>query len=198
LKASVINEFGDVTVLKYSDVETPMPKRGNILIKILAAGVNRFDLYIRKGEVAPELPFPHILGTDAAGEVAQLGEGVTSFNVGDRVIPAPGYPTKEEEYDIRPTNTAPSFTIPGLGVWGTYAQYIEVPARFVLKDITGLKPEEVATLPLAIATGVHATKEIGGGESRRQSAGSFWRIRFGKYDDSDCKSAGSSSSYHHT
>ncbi|NGX51136.1 MAG: hypothetical protein K1060chlam2_00994, partial [Chlamydiae bacterium] len=42
----------------------PKPKRGKILIKILAAGISRFDLYIRKGEVVPELPFPHILGTD--------------------------------------------------------------------------------------------------------------------------------------
>ena len=64
MKASVINEFGDVNVLKYSEVETPKPKRGKILIKILAAGISRFDLYIRKGEVVPELPFPHILGTD--------------------------------------------------------------------------------------------------------------------------------------
>jgi NADPH:quinone reductase-like Zn-dependent oxidoreductase len=48
-----------------------------------------------------------------------------------------------------------------LGVQGTYAQYIEVPARFVLKDKTGLTPEEVATLPVPLATGVRAVKEVG-------------------------------------
>ncbi len=48
----------------------------------------------------PELPFPHILGSDAAGEVAVLGEGVTGFEVGERVVPVPGYPLNEADYDI--------------------------------------------------------------------------------------------------
>ncbi len=72
MKASVIHKFGDVNVLKYEDIETPKPKMGNILIKILATGVNRFDHYIREGSVAPELPFPHILGSDAVGVVVEL------------------------------------------------------------------------------------------------------------------------------
>ena len=48
----------------------------------------RVDHYIREGSIAPELPFPHILGGDGAGEVAELGEGVTGFEVGERVIPS--------------------------------------------------------------------------------------------------------------
>ncbi len=62
MKATVIHEFGDIDVLKYEDIETPKPKPGHILIKVLAAGVNRFDHYIREGSVVPELSFPHILG----------------------------------------------------------------------------------------------------------------------------------------
>ena len=162
MKAAVIRKFGDFDVLKSEDIPTPKPKRGHILIKILAAGINRFEHYIREGSIAPELPFPHILGADASGEVAALGEGATGFETGERVIPAPGFPTKEEEYDFQPMNGAPSFTLPGLGRPGTYAQYIEVPARFVIKDKTGLKPEEVATLPMVLATSVHAVKTIGG------------------------------------
>ena len=161
MKAAVIREFGDVEVLKYEDIETPKPKAGHILIKVLAAGVNRFDHYIREGSVAPALPFPHILGADAAGEVAGLGEGVTGFETGERVIVMPGFPTKEEDYGIFPAGTAPSFTLPGLGIWGSYAQYIEIPARFVLKDETGLAPEEAATLPMVLATAVRAVKVIG-------------------------------------
>ena len=79
MKASVIYQFGDVNELKYEEVPTPQPRPGHLLIKVLAAGVNRLDDYIRAGSVAPELPFPHILGADAAGQVAQLGEGVTGF-----------------------------------------------------------------------------------------------------------------------
>ena len=161
MKAAVIRKFGDHEVLKYEEIATPKPKPGHILIKVLAAGINRFDHYIREGSVVPQLPFPHILGTDAAGEVAELGPGTNSFQIGERVIPLPGFPLKEEDYDIRPAGTAPSFALPGLGIWGSYAQYMEVPARWLLKDDTGLEPEEVATLPVVLATGVRAVKEVG-------------------------------------
>ena len=162
MKAALIREFGDVDVLKYEEVETPRPKPKYILIKVLAAGVNRLEHYFREGSLVPEIPFPQILGADAAGEVAELGQGVTGFEVGERVIPMPGFPLKEEEYDIRPTATAPSFTLPGMGIPGTYAQYIEVPAQWVVGDNTGLNPEEVATLPMVLGTGVRCVKEVGG------------------------------------
>ena len=164
MKAAVMHAFGDADVLKYEDVTTPEPRPGHLLIRVLAAGINRFDHYIREGSVAPELPFPHILGADAVGEIVALGDGVTDFAIGDRIIPAPGYPLTEEEWDLRPINLAPSFTLPGLGRWGTYAQFMEVPARFATRDRTGLAPEEVATLPMVLSTSVHAVREIGGVE----------------------------------
>ena len=162
MKAAVIHEFGDVDVLRYEDIATPKPKPGHVLIKVLAAGVNRLDHYIREGSIVPELPFPHILGADAVGEVFELGQGVTELEIGERVIVAPGYPTDEAEADIRPTVTAPSFALPGLHISGTYAQYMEVPARAVVKDETGLSSEEVATLPVVLATSVHSVRGIGG------------------------------------
>jgi len=161
MKAAIIREFGDVNVLKHEEVKTPKPRPGHILIKVLASGVNRFDHYIREGSVVPELPFPHILGTDAAGEVAELGEGTNGFKLGDRVIPTPGFPQKKEEYHIRPAVTAPSFALPGLGIPGTYAQYIEIPAEWLVRDKTGWTPEEVATLPVALATAVRSVKTVG-------------------------------------
>ncbi|MCH8978648.1 MAG: zinc-binding dehydrogenase, partial [Armatimonadetes bacterium] len=161
MKATVIHEFGDVDVLKYEDIDVPSPKPGHVLVKVLAAGVNRLDHYIREGTIVPELPFPHILGADAAGEVAELGEGVTGFHTGERVIVAPGYPQNADEIDVRPATAAPSFALPGLHISGTYAQYMEVPAYAVIKDDTGLSPEEVATLPVVLATAVHALKQVG-------------------------------------
>ncbi len=162
MKAAVIHQFGDFDVLKYEDIATPKPKPGNVLVKILAAGVNRLDHYLREGSVVPDFPFPHILGADAAGEVFRSGNGVTDFEIGDRVIVVPGYPQNAEDYDIYPASQAPSFGLPGLHIPGTYAQYIEVPARFLLKDETGLTPAEAATLPVALASGVRAVKEVGG------------------------------------
>jgi len=161
MKAIVMHEFGDFDVLKYEDIETPKPKPGHILVKVLAVGVNRLDHYIREGSIAPDLPFPHILGSDAAGEVAKLGEGVSDFEIGERVIPTPGFALNAEDDNIRPAITAPSFALPGLGTWGSYAEYMEVPAKWLIKDHTGLKPEEVATFPVPLATAVRALKVIG-------------------------------------
>ncbi|MCZ6802384.1 MAG: zinc-binding dehydrogenase [Proteobacteria bacterium] len=162
MKASVIREFGGFDVLKYEEIETPKPKAGNILIKVLAAGINRLDDYIREGSIVPELPFPFILGADAVGEVAELGEGVNGFEIGEKVILVPGYAQNQEDTGIRPTAIAPSFALPGLHISGTYAQYFEAPVYAVVKDDTGLTSEEVATLPLAVATSTHAVKGIGG------------------------------------
>ncbi len=137
MKAAVINQFGDFDVLKIEDVETPKTKAGHILVKILAVGVNRLDHYIREGSLVTELSFPHILGTDASGEVAKLGEGVTGFEIGERVLIAPGYPQNKGEVNIRPTITAPSFVLPGLREAGTYTQFMAAPFYAALKDHTG-------------------------------------------------------------
>jgi len=161
MKAVVIHEFGDFDVLKYEDIERPIPKPGQVLIKVLATGINSLDHSIREGSIVPELPCPHILGSDAAGEVAELGHGVIGFAIGERVIVVPGYVQKEEETHIRPTIAAPSFALPGLHISGTYTQFLEVPAYALIKDETGLTPEEVATLPVPLATAVHSVKEIG-------------------------------------
>ncbi len=165
MKAAVIREFGAVEVLKYEDVATPQPKPGHVLVKVLAAGINRLDHYIRAGSITQDLPFPHILGADAVGEIAELGTGVTGLAAGARVIVVPGYPTDEADYDVSPASLAPSFALPGLAIPGTYAQYIEVPARFVVEDTTGLPAAEAATLPVVLATAVRALKEVGGVEA---------------------------------
>ncbi len=161
MKAAVIHEFGGFDALKHEDIERPSPRPGPVLIKVLAAGVERLEHYIREGSIVPELPFPHILGADAAGEVADLGEGVTGLEIGERVIVVPGYPQNEEETNIRPTVTAPSFALPGLHISGTYTQFMTVPAYALVKDETGLKPEEAATLPVPLATAVQSLKGIG-------------------------------------
>ena len=161
MRAAVIREFGTPDIIRIEDIATPQPGAGNVLIKILAAGVNRFDQYIREGSVVPELPFPHILGTDAAGEIADVGEGVEGFQVGERVVPMTGYPSDEADADIHPTSAAPSFGVSGLSRPGSYAQYQEVPARWVVKDETGLPAEQVAALPMAALAAVRAVKGVG-------------------------------------
>jgi NADPH:quinone reductase len=161
MKAVVLRQFGSPEVLKYEDIGTPKPKPGHVVIKVLAAGLNRLDHYLREGSVMPDLPLPHILGVDAVGEVAELGEGVTSLNIGDSVIPAAGFTLDENDDRNRPLANSASFVVPGVHTWGSYAQYMEVPARWAVKDKTGKSSAEVATLPVVLGTSVRAVKQVG-------------------------------------
>jgi NADPH:quinone reductase len=161
MKAAVMHQFGGADVLRYEEVPTPTAQPGHVLIKVLASGVNRLEHYLREGSVLRDIPMPHILGSDAAGEVAALGAGVTGFRVGERVIPMPGYPLADADQGFAPICAAPSYAIGGIVTWGTYAQFISVPARWVVKDPTGLAPAEVATLPMVLVTAVRAVKVVG-------------------------------------
>jgi NADPH:quinone reductase-like Zn-dependent oxidoreductase len=161
MKAAMFREFGPPEVLKLEEVPTPTAAPGNVVIKILAAGVNRLEHFLRAGEVTRELPLPHVLGSDAAGEIAAVGEGVTGFQPGERVVPMPGYPLLSADDAFTPLSAAPTYAIGGVLRWGTYAQYIEVPARWVVHDTTGLAPELVATLPMVLVTAVRAVRNVG-------------------------------------
>ncbi|WP_165820216.1 zinc-binding alcohol dehydrogenase family protein [Microvirga sp. KLBC 81] len=161
MKAAILREYGDPQVLDYGDLPTPEPKQGEVLVRVLAAGLNRLDHYLREGSVTRDLKLPHVLGSDAAGVVEAVGSGVAKFGPGDRVIPMPGYPLNPQEADFHPISAAPSYVIRGIAEWGSYAQYMVVPERWLLHDDTGLTPEEVATLPMAVVTGVRAVKVVG-------------------------------------
>ncbi len=162
MKAAVFDRFGGPDVLELREVATPEPKPGEVLVRVLAAGINRLDHYLREGSVTTAIALPHVLGSDAVGVVAALGEGVTGWAEGDRVIPMPGYPTDPAEADLRPVSAAPSYLIRGVVEDGAYAEYMTVPARWLLRDTTGLAPEEAATLPMALTTGVRAARAVGG------------------------------------
>lgn len=160
MRAVIIQSFGGAEVLELADLPSPEPKPGHAVVKVLAAGINRLDHYIRDGAIVSELPFPHVLGADGVGEIAELGRGVRGLEVGERVILAPGYPADAGDAAIRPAVTAPSFVLPGLHVGGTYAQFIAVPAHALVKDETGLAPAAAATLPMVLATSVHAVRGV--------------------------------------
>lgn len=160
MQAAVLHGFGGPEALKLEDVATPDPGPGQVLVKVLATGVNRLEDYLRAGTVVP-LDFPHVLGSDAAGEVAAVGRGVRGFKPGDRVIPMPGYPLDEADRSVAPISAAASYAIGGIRAWGTYAQYLLVPERWLVPDKTSLAPELVATLPMTLVTAVRAVKTVG-------------------------------------
>lgn len=161
MKAAVIHEFGGPEVFRYEDVPTPEPASGEVLVKVAACGINHYDLYMRMGAVFTDLQFPHILGADVSGTIAAIGPDVSEWSEGDRVIVAPGYAIDPADWDVVPENRAPSFEVTGTHTWGGNAEYIRMPARFVLKDQTKLPPAEAAALPLCLMTAVHAVETLG-------------------------------------
>ncbi len=84
MKAIRIHGFGGPEVLRLEDVPDPQPGPGQVLIKVEAVGVNPVDTYLREGKYGPK-PFPYTPGTDVAGTVEGVGDGVTTARIGDRV-----------------------------------------------------------------------------------------------------------------
>jgi NADPH:quinone reductase len=85
MKAIRVHEFGGPEVLKLEDVATPKPSAGEVLVRIHAAGVNPYDTYMRAGTYALKPTLPYTPGSDGAGTVEAIGEGVKKVRRGDRV-----------------------------------------------------------------------------------------------------------------
>lgn len=85
MKAIRVHKFGGPEVLQLDEVPDPAPGPRQVLVRIRAAGVNPVDTYIRSGSYALMPPLPYIPGTDAAGVVEAVGEGVKRVKKGDRV-----------------------------------------------------------------------------------------------------------------
>ncbi len=84
MKAIRVHEFGEPEVMKLEEVADPVPGPGQVLVRVHAVGVNPVDTYFRAGRYG-QIPLPYTPGSDAAGEVESIGEGVTGVAVGDRV-----------------------------------------------------------------------------------------------------------------
>jgi NADPH2:quinone reductase len=125
MKAILVHEFGGPEVLKLEEVPTPKPQANQVLVKIHAVGVNPYDTYMRNGTYAIKPPLPYTPGSDAAGVIEAIGDGVTSVRPGDRVYTAQTVTGAYAEYALAlqtqvhrlPQNV--SFD-QGAGVWVPY------------------------------------------------------------------------------
>ncbi|MFF5035391.1 NADP-dependent oxidoreductase [Nocardia salmonicida] len=88
MKAIRFHEFGASEVLRYEDVDRPVPALGQVLVQVEATSFNPVDDHIRAGHLAEMIPIalPYVPGIDLAGTVVELGADVTSWAVGDRVV----------------------------------------------------------------------------------------------------------------
>lgn len=125
MKAIMVHQFGGPEVLKYEDVPTPQPAAGQVLVRVHAAGVNPYDTYMRSGTYAIKPPLPYTPGSDAAGEVEAVGQGITNFKRGDRVYTARTVTGAYAEYALALESQV--YRLPekisysqGAGVWVPY------------------------------------------------------------------------------
>lgn len=125
MKAIRVHEFGGPEVLKLEEVPTPKPVAGQVLVRIHAAGVNPYDTYMRAGTYAVKPPLPYTPGSDAAGVIEAVGDGVKKVKPGERVYTAKTISGAYAEYalaleeQVHPLPEKISFT-QGAGIWVPY------------------------------------------------------------------------------
>src|SRR6516164_9656507 len=123
MKAILVRELGGPDVLKLEEVPTPKPAAGEVLVRIHAAGVNPYDTYMRAGTYHRKPPLPYTPGSDGAGVVEAVGEGVKKVKRGDRVYTTQTLSGAYAEYalalehQVHPLSAKISFS-QGAGVWG--------------------------------------------------------------------------------
>jgi len=88
MKAIRVEEFGGPEVMKLAEVPRPQPGPGQVLVRVRAVGVNPVETYIRAGNYPRKPALPFTPGNDGAGVIEEVGQGVTKFDVGDRVYTA--------------------------------------------------------------------------------------------------------------
>jgi NADPH:quinone reductase-like Zn-dependent oxidoreductase len=139
VQAVRIHDDGGPDVLVLEDAPDPAPASGEVLIRLRASALNHLDVWIRKG--LPSVPKPRILGADGAGVVEALGDGVTGFETGQRVVINPGVEAADGAIHVI-----------GEHGDGTNAQLIAVPATNVYPIPGDLSFEEAAAFPLVFET----------------------------------------------
>ncbi len=130
MKALYFDEHGELDVVKYGDVPEPQPGPGEVLIRVHACALNFLDIWVRRGWPGLKLEMPHWCGADVAGEIVALGDNVSGWQAGQRVVIDPGVNLFEDEYTRRGEDSvSPGYHILGEHRRGGAAEYLAIPAN---------------------------------------------------------------------
>jgi len=169
MKAVRLYEFGGPDKLVYGEHPLPEVGPGDVLVKVLATSVSRWDVKYRIGEVHEfygkatghhggihgrrAFPMPMQLGRDAAGEVAAVGDGVTSLNPGDRVLGVTHPENPRSPATARGLgNLSGGVDLPGHTMFGGYAQFVSRPESHWIKVRADLDLDQGAAAMWPCAT----------------------------------------------
>lgn len=143
MKAVVLTESKGPENLKIQEVDTPQPQSGEVRVQLQTSALNRRDYWITLGKY-PGMQLPCIAGSDGAGIIDGIGNGVDPALIGQEVVLYPARAWGDNE-----TSYGPNFRVLGMPDQGTFAEYICTPATDVYPKPRHLSWEQAAAVPLA-------------------------------------------------
>lgn len=146
MKAVAFDRHGGVEVLDYRDCPDPQPAQGEVVVRVRATGLNYLDVFARRGMPGVSIPLPFISGGDIAGEIATVGDGVTGWRAGERVV----------------VNPKTKRGLIGEEVNGGLAERVAVPAENLVRLPESVSFEDGAAIPIAFGTALRMLTTIGG------------------------------------
>ncbi|MCW5878945.1 MAG: zinc-binding dehydrogenase [Anaerolineales bacterium] len=162
MKAAYFEQHGSPDVLRYGEQPEPALRAGWVLVRLYAAALNHADVFVRAGWPGLQLPLPHILGADGAGEVAALGPGVSPWQVGQRVVINASICMEADEFTRSgQENLCRHWELLGESLPGTYAQYVAVPASNLLEIPGDFPYDKAAAAALVYVTAWHSLVKRG-------------------------------------
>ena len=163
MKAVLFRAHGGPDKLSYEDLPTPTIGPEEVLVRVKACALNHLDIWIREGNPAYPMPLPHVLGSDVAGIVEQVGGQSDSVTVWQRVFVSPGISCWRCDACLAGRdNFCRSYSLLGALAHGGYAEYVKVPFRNVLSIPENLSFEQAAAFPLVSVTASHMLFALAG------------------------------------
>jgi NADPH:quinone reductase-like Zn-dependent oxidoreductase len=157
MKAMLFDQHGGLEVLKYREIDEPLPGPGQVQVRLRAAALNRLDLWVRNGWPGIKLEYPHIPGADGAGEIAALGQGVTNWSLGSKVVINSNLGCGNCPACIAgQDNLCADWHLLGETRRGTYAEYVCVPQENVYPMPENFDPQVAAAAGLVFHTAWHS------------------------------------------
>ena len=162
MKALVYEEYAPdddyKRILKLKEIPEPKPKPNEVVFKVKAAGLNYDNIWAMRGKPI-QIPMPHISGTDAAGEVIEIGDEVKNIKIGDRVVSHGNIScricracTEGREYDCKERKVWGFQTGP---LWGGYCEITHLPEVNVVKIPDNVSYDEAAAASMVLMTSWH-------------------------------------------
>jgi len=151
-----IHEHGGPEVLTNEEIERPVIRADEALVRVKASALNHLDIWVRRGVPGHPFPLPIIPGCDMTGVIEEVGDVVAGFAPGDEVVVSPGYFDPAERRCLSGQHSlSPSYGIFGETRDGGNAEFCAVPGVNLIRKPENLSFVEAASIPLAFLTAWH-------------------------------------------